>query len=93
MNISLTTELEELVNDKVKSGRYQTASEVVREGLRLLEEKDLVRQARLEQLRKDVRVGIDQIERGEYIDYDDEGLRQLFETIKREGREKLSKQR
>jgi antitoxin ParD1/3/4 len=41
MNISLTPELEKLVSDKVKGGMYQTASEVVREGLRLLKERDL----------------------------------------------------
>jgi antitoxin ParD1/3/4 len=40
MNVSLTPELEELVNLKVRSGLYQTASEVVREALRLLKQRD-----------------------------------------------------
>jgi putative addiction module CopG family antidote len=40
MNVSLTPELEELVNEKVRSGFYQTASEVVREALRLLKQRD-----------------------------------------------------
>ena len=40
MNVSLTPELERLVNEKVESGLYQTASEVVREALRLLKERD-----------------------------------------------------
>ncbi len=40
MNVSLTPELEELVERKVKTGRYQTASEVIREALRALEERD-----------------------------------------------------
>lgn len=40
MNVSLTPKLEEFVRKTVQSGRYQTASEVVREGLRLLEEQD-----------------------------------------------------
>ena len=40
MNVSLTPELEALVNEKVRSGLYQTASEVVREGLRLLKSRD-----------------------------------------------------
>ncbi len=40
MNVSLTPELEKLVQDKVASGLYQTASEVIREGLRLLKERD-----------------------------------------------------
>ena len=41
MNVSLTPELEDLVNEKVRSGLYQTASEVVREALRLLRQRDL----------------------------------------------------
>ena len=40
MNVSLTSELEALVNEKVRSGLYQTASEVVREALRLLKNRD-----------------------------------------------------
>ena len=40
MNVSLTPELEELVNEKVRGGLYQTASEVVREALRLLKQRD-----------------------------------------------------
>jgi antitoxin ParD1/3/4 len=59
MNVSLTKELEELVNEKVKTGRYLSASEVVREALRLLEERDRIREMRLEELRKDVRKGLD----------------------------------
>lgn len=42
MNVSLTPELEEFVNQKVQSGRYSTASEVIREGLRLLEHREKV---------------------------------------------------
>ncbi len=40
MNVSLTRELEKLVNEKVRGGLYQTASEVVREALRLLKQRD-----------------------------------------------------
>jgi antitoxin ParD1/3/4 len=47
MNVSLTPELEKFVNAKVGSGRYNSASEVVREALRLLEEHDSARAARL----------------------------------------------
>jgi antitoxin ParD1/3/4 len=39
LNVSLTPELEHFVESRVASGRYQTASEVIREGLRLLEER------------------------------------------------------
>lgn len=68
MNVSLTPELEQFIQAKVKSGRYLSASEVVREGLRLLEERDRVQQARLENLRQDVRIGIEQSDRGEVFD-------------------------
>ena len=58
MNVSLTKELEELVNDKVKSGRYLSASEVVREALRLLEERDRMKEMRLVELRKEIQKGL-----------------------------------
>jgi len=70
MNVSLTKELEELVSGKVKTGLYQTASEVIREGLRLLEERDRLYHLRLEELRRDVRVGLDQLDRGEGVPFD-----------------------
>ena len=70
MNVSLTKELEELVNGKVKTGLYHTASEVIREGLRLLEERDRLYQVRLEELRRDVKLGIDQLDRGESVPFD-----------------------
>jgi antitoxin ParD1/3/4 len=47
MNISLTPELDQFVADKVSSGRYTSASEVVREALRLLEESEQTRKAQL----------------------------------------------
>ena len=47
MNVSLTPELEKFVSAKVEAGRYNSASEVVREALRLLEEHDQNRAARL----------------------------------------------
>jgi antitoxin ParD1/3/4 len=46
MNVNLTPELEELVQTKVQSGRYNSVSEVVREALRLMEQKDEVRAGR-----------------------------------------------
>jgi antitoxin ParD1/3/4 len=61
MNVSLTPELEALVDKKVKSGRYTSASEVVREALRLLEERDQVRDLRMKQL---VEAGVAELEAG-----------------------------
>jgi antitoxin ParD1/3/4 len=70
MNVSLTPELEKFVHRKVKSGRYHTASEVIREGLRLLEEQDKLRAMRLEALRQEIQIGIDQADRGEVAPLD-----------------------
>jgi antitoxin ParD1/3/4 len=68
MNVSLTPELEKLVESKVKTGRYQSASEVIREGLRLLDEQDQLREVRLQEVRRKIQSGLDQLDRGEGID-------------------------
>lgn len=78
MNVSLTRELERLVNEKVESGLYQTASEVIREALRLLQERDHVR----EQLRADVQAGLGQLVRGERRTYDKTSGRKLANRVK-----------
>jgi antitoxin ParD1/3/4 len=65
MNVSLTPELEELVQERVRSGRYTSASEVVREALRLLADRDELRQLRLQEVRAKVVEGLDAIEAGD----------------------------
>lgn len=67
MNVSLTPELEKLVARKVESGLYQSASEVIREGLRLLDDQDRMREVHLNEVRKKIRTGLDQLDRGEGI--------------------------
>jgi antitoxin ParD1/3/4 len=67
MNISLTPELEKFVEARVQSGYFQTTSEVIRAGLRLLVEQEQLRELRMEELRKTIRVGLDQLDRGEGI--------------------------
>ncbi len=59
MNVNLTPELKTLVRRKVASGMYTSASEVVREALRLMKEQDQMRAVRLDQLRQDVRKGLE----------------------------------
>jgi antitoxin ParD1/3/4 len=83
MNVSLTPELEQLINDKVHTGMYQTASEVVREGLRLLKDRDQ------RELRADVRAGFDAVDRGEYTEYTSASIRTLASQVKARGREKV----
>lgn len=82
MNISLTPHLEGLVKGKVDSGLYNSASEVMREALRLLEERDQLRELRLDELRREIQKGIDS---GEAAPLD-------VEAIKARGRQRLSVQ-
>ena len=67
MNVSLTPELEKLIYEKVRSGLYNSASEVIREALRLLHERDQVRQQELEAVRAKINRGLEQLDRGEGI--------------------------
>ena len=67
MNVHLTTELEQLVKTKVKSGRYNSASEVVREALRLLEERDQLLELRKEAIRQQIDAGWES-RRGDGVD-------------------------
>ncbi|MGA2938343.1 MAG: type II toxin-antitoxin system ParD family antitoxin [Syntrophobacteraceae bacterium] len=59
MNVSLTPQLEELVKKKVDSGLYGSASEVMREALRLLEERDRIHALHIEELRAEIRKGLE----------------------------------
>ena len=58
INVNLTPQLEEMVRHKVSSGLYTSASEVIREALRLMEEQDRLREIKFEQLRRDIREGL-----------------------------------
>ncbi|MEI6730670.1 MAG: type II toxin-antitoxin system ParD family antitoxin, partial [Pseudomonadota bacterium] len=85
MNISLTPHFEELVKNKLASGHYHSASEVIRDALRLLEERDQLREIRLAELRKEIQKGIDS---GEPTPWNAEEIKQagrkLFEARKNE---------
>lgn len=86
MNFSLTTELEEFIAKLVKSGLYQTGSEVVREALRLLKDRQDLQNMKLQQLKKDIQVGIDQGREGRISTLS-------VETIKKEGRKRRAAKR
>jgi antitoxin ParD1/3/4 len=76
MNISLTPELEKLIDERVQSGLYNSASEVVREALRLLMERDQLKQMKLDELRRQIQIGIDASSRGEVVS-EEEVLKRL----------------
>lgn len=82
MNISLTPELEERIMDKVRSGRYASPGEVVREAVRLLEFRDRNDDDKLEALRADIKEGL---ESGESKPLD-------FDEFRAEARRRLEKQ-
>jgi antitoxin ParD1/3/4 len=79
MNVHLSPELEQLVQSKVKSGRYNSASEVVREALRLLEQRDEVFTRRKGEIREQIEEGWLSAERGELVDGEE-----AFDRIDRE---------
>ncbi len=65
IDVLLPPDLLEFVNGKVESGKYNSASEVVHDGLRLLKEQDAIRQRRLDDLRRELMLGYEQVKRGE----------------------------
>jgi antitoxin ParD1/3/4 len=67
-NISLTPELEAFVASRVSSGRYQSASEVVQAGLRLLERDEQEREAARREIEQQIAVGLEHARRGELLD-------------------------
>jgi antitoxin ParD1/3/4 len=86
VNVSLTAELERFVNEKVESGAYSSASEVIREGLRLLRERDELRRVRTEGMRRDIMLGAEQIREGRGKKYG--GGTELAGEVKRRGRQR-----
>ena len=81
MNVSLTKELEKFVSELVESGMYFSASEVVRDGLRLLKEQEQIKKIRYEELRAEILKGYEQSQRGESIPLDIQAIRLEGENI------------
>lgn len=81
MTLALTPQMAEMLNRKVASGRYTSAGEVLIEALRLLDERDQRRERRVSDLRMQIDVGMDQLARGEYTEYDEASLDRLVDEI------------
>lgn len=86
MNVSLTPELEEFVHSKVSTGRYTSASEVVREALRLFEDHDKARSARVEEFRAEVDRRLASLDRGEGLNGES-----VFAAIREKSRSRRKK--
>ena len=80
MNVNLGATFDTFVADLLKTGLYQSQSEVVREGLRLLKEREELKNLRLAELRKEIAIGSDQADRGEFVDGE-----KTFAEIRRHG--------
>ena len=68
MNVNLGTVFDQFVADLLKTGHYQSQSEILREGLRLLKEREELKQLRLAELRKEIAIGTKQARQGKVID-------------------------
>ncbi len=92
MNVSLTPELEGFILLKVESGRYRSSSEVVREALRLLQERDGLYQARLREIQADLELGADDLATGNSEVFDTETAELLKKEVRRRASDRGPKQ-
>jgi antitoxin ParD1/3/4 len=83
MTVEIPPEHQQFVKAAIASGQFKSEAQVIGEALRLLEEHG--RQA--DYLRREMQVGLDDLERGDYVEHDDASLKELFEQIKSEGRQ------
>ncbi|MBN9413430.1 MAG: type II toxin-antitoxin system ParD family antitoxin [Candidatus Paracaedimonas acanthamoebae] len=77
MNISLNSNLEKFIHQKVEQGYYNSASEVVRDALRLFIEKETLFKQQVDKLNHDIELGLSQLSKGQGIEGD-----QIFQEIK-----------
>ena len=87
MEVTLTPELEDLIAEQVDRGHYPSPGEVVRDALRLFQEKLKLSEGQRESLRREVQMGLQALDQGEYDEYDKPQL--LATDIKARGRQRL----
>ncbi len=68
MTISLTPELEQFIQNQIASGKYSSTEEVIIAGIKLLEERENIYKGRFEELKREIAIGVEQLERGERLD-------------------------
>lgn len=68
MSISLTPELEQFIQSQIASGKYASTEEVIIAGIKLLEERERIYKGRFEELKREIAIGVEQLEHGERID-------------------------
>ena len=82
-NVVLTEHHERVIADLVASGRYQNASEVLREGLRLIEARSAREAARLQALQDAARVGFADLDAGRFLEVETEALADAIDALGR----------
>ncbi len=83
MNVNLGAAFDAFVAEMLKSGLYQSQSEILREGLRLLKEREDLKKLRLQELRKEIALGAEQADRGDFVDG-----RRVFAKIRKKSAER-----
>ena len=68
LNVALSPDQERFIQDRISAGRFITPEQMIAEGLRLLEEKELLRQQAMDDLRREIQLGTDEADRGELVD-------------------------
>jgi antitoxin ParD1/3/4 len=92
-NINLPDALDRFVAEKVASGSYQNASEVVRAGLRLLQDEEALRAERIKRLNAEVRKGVADVDAGRYEDVPLDKLDAWFDGVEKEARTKVARRK
>ncbi len=85
MTVEIPPEYQQIVADAISRGEFKTEGEMVAEALRVLEE----RRQTTEYLRGEMQVGLDELDRGEYEEFDEHSLKEFFDRVKAEGRKEL----
>ena len=85
-NVVLTEHHEKVIAELVASGRYQNASEVLREGLRLIEERDTRDAAKLKILQEAARAGFADFDANRFVELDDEAVMEVIRNLGRQAR-------
>ena len=89
-NVNLTEHFDRFIETGITSGRFSNASEVVREGLRLLEQREQEDKAKIEWLRGTAKEGFDAADRGDYVSLrSDQEIDDFVDQVRREVSEKL----
>jgi antitoxin ParD1/3/4 len=86
MNVNLGSTFDKFVAELLASGLYQSQSEIIRDGLRLLKEREDVKKFRLDEFRKELAVGIEQADRGQFVDGE-----KAFQKLRKKSEERKHK--